>query len=448
VVLEASIKELEKSVTHVRSVGEYSNFLRSTAPVDVLQKVSDVLKACDTAQHLFDDATSNTVKLNELIQQATELALSADLMTILRPFVLKVLLDRRSHHGSITEFFMALPWESEVYLPKILSSEVFSFFFAMYEVILSCWDHDPILDCLIHLVSHCCKKEVKDQDDDSEQGQFKEEVLQYDSQDESFLVIQRSDKQFDFLWEKHLRAIVNRTITIFEKNVGLQTKRVQFIQRLMQRDVKIANHIKSEIDCNSTFLKAGKSAQREKGPRGSAVIEFLDLFYPDLLDRCKICDCILHADGNSPTKVCQPNTHEHFQKPSCHHTYCQTCLKTWIDTKLAERSTNIICPEDGCKIVMYADDVQRIGGTDAHIQFTNLRSENYRERLVEILESQRSSSRIIVDGEDVTTTVKPCPRCYVLIHRYQGCDSMLCSCGHRFNWAQTLWPLLPLPERG
>jgi len=37
---------------------------------------------------------------------------------------------------------------------------------------------------------------------------------------------------------------------------------------------------------------------------------------------------------------------------------------------------------------------------------------------------------------------KPCPNCYVIMYKYDGCDEMMCSCGHKFAWSTTSWPTL------
>ena len=35
---------------------------------------------------------------------------------------------------------------------------------------------------------------------------------------------------------------------------------------------------------------------------------------------------------------------------------------------------------------------------------------------------------------------RPCTKCYCILYRYTGCDSMTCHCGHRFDWGAAKWP--------
>lgn len=47
----------------------------------------------------------------------------------------------------------------------------------------------------------------------------------------------------------------------------------------------------------------------------------------------------------------------------------------------------------------------------------------------------RDQLKGIQPGTDLPKTVKPCPRCDVLIEKDGGCDHMTCQCGWDFMWS-------------
>ena len=146
------------------------------------------------------------------------------------------------------------------------------------------------------------------------------------------------------------------------------------------------------------------------------------------------------GDRTSPLPSVLKTTHEHFSKLLCSHKYCQACLRSWIESNLASRCIIIRCPEPDCECVMYADDVLRLAGTAAHEMFVKLRSTDHRDRLVELL--KKNTNAPDERDKDVAEGAKPCPNCYVIMYKYEGCDEMMCSCGHRFAWSTTSWPTL------
>ena len=56
-------------------------------------------------------------------------------------------------------------------------------------------------------------------------------------------------------------------------------------------------------------------------------------------------------------RVLLKSAHDYFQKPSCPHVFCKSCLSGWIEVKLAENGPDIRCPERGCRCALHADDV-------------------------------------------------------------------------------------------
>lgn len=82
-----------------------------------------------------------------------------------------------------------------------------------------------------------------------------------------------------------------------------------------------------------------------------------------------------------------------------------------------------------CKFCFYPDDVRRLTDDKTTTTFNNLRSVDYEKRL-------RQTAK---EDPEIWTflqrNARACPKCRVMIIRSEGCDSMLCTCGERFNWA-------------
>ena len=186
------------------------------------------------------------------------------------------------------------------------------------------------------------------------------------------------------------------------------------------------------------------------------LLERFAAFFPAAAPRCGICDepfGMVHksvAGGGSDSdrtardaciaqKVSIQTRHEHFNKPTCGHWYCKGCLTTWVNTTLGERMTHIRCPEMNCKCVLYADDVERLAGSKSKTLFNKLRLTSYKDRLIEVVREREARGNKKPSSGDAS---RPCPRCYVILHRYQGCSDMLCCCGHRFGWSDATWPKL------
>ena len=164
----------------------------------------------------------------------------------------------------------------------------------------------------------------------------------------------------------------------------------------------------------------------------TVAITFLSTHCPERCARCGICDEDFLE--SKPLRVSDQNRGtEHFKKEKCTHAYCEDCLKQWIQTNLNQNLALVRCPCADCTVTMYEDDIGRIAGPDAKVKFAKLRQANHRERLIELIKNKKLHTEVSKDS-------KPCPRCHVVINRYTGCDSMMCNCGHSFNWRSTQWP--------
>ena len=183
----------------------------------------------------------------------------------------------------------------------------------------------------------------------------------------------------------------------------------------------------AQVQVSSTSLAPGL---RE------AAIEFLRLHAPQELQVCGICDTA-YDDDTRRVAACTATTHEHFKKRACGHGFCNGCLAQWIEVTLKDNSASIKCPHAGCDVNLFADDVRRIAGSEAETKFVALQSADHCERLLDLLKTQKQLV------ESIKAEAKPCPRCCVVIYKHAGCDSMLCSCGHRFNWSSVRqWPTI------
>ena len=118
---------------------------------------------------------------------------------------------------------------------------------------------------------------------------------------------------------------------------------------------------------------------------------------------CGICDCRFECLDGDPdgdgadSKACRvllKSAHDYFQKPTCPHVFCKSCLSGWIKVKLAEYKPDIRCPERGCRCALYADDVKRLTDAKTLAMFVKLRSMEHHARLVEVLRAGDTKVRL------------------------------------------------------
>lgn len=163
--------------------------------------------------------------------------------------------------------------------------------------------------------------------------------------------------------------------------------------------------------------------------------ELLAAVFPDDAVKCSICDC---AATLQP--VCVQSGGEHYKKIQCDCTYCGECLQQWITATIESGSTSIRCPTEGCKFVLYGDDVQRLGTAEAHSLFNTLKNRDGTERLAEIARDPSMKDWLAAN-------TRVCPSCSVIVERSAGCNAMRCSCGAGFSWNTALNPVVYENER-
>ena len=183
-----------------------------------------------------------------------------------------------------------------------------------------------------------------------------------------------------------------------------------------------------------------KNANVKEGLREAATA-FLRQHAPDKLQCCTVCDTVFDNETRAVKSVTLTN-HEHFKKRACAHVFCKDCLKQWVEVTLNDNMASIKCPSHECDVKLFADDVKRIAGVEVEKRFVQLHSADHRQRLLELLKTQKALVATIKNE------AKPCPLCCIIIYKYAGCDSMLCSCGHRFQWSKvSKWPTIPELEK-
>jgi len=175
-----------------------------------------------------------------------------------------------------------------------------------------------------------------------------------------------------------------------------------------------------EIILHSSILEYAISQQ--KSHNQDRVYKLLSHFpdHPSVIC-CEIC-----GEARPLEPVVKNSGGEHFRKAMCDHSFCPSCLESWIATKVAENSALIRCPEPKCTCILYADDVERLGKA-YHAKFMELRTRDCGDRLREAMSDPGMRKWLELN-------TRACPSCAVLIERSAGCNAMLCNCGTRFTW--------------
>jgi hypothetical protein len=176
-----------------------------------------------------------------------------------------------------------------------------------------------------------------------------------------------------------------------------------------------------ETDAFASAIKMQTSAARDERNAATVLLRhFPD--HPGVL-KCGIC-----GESGALEPAIEPAGGEHYRKKLCGHKFCADCLAGWIGAKVTEGVTAIQCPAEGCCAALYPDDVERMGRREDHERYRALHARQGGERLRELA----SESPALRSWFQQNT--RACPSCSVLIERSQGCNSMLCPCGSRFNW--------------
>jgi hypothetical protein len=117
---------------------------------------------------------------------------------------------------------------------------------------------------------------------------------------------------------------------------------------------------------------------------------------------------------------------------------CRKCAKSYITSEIESGKTHIICPcvePERCTAVLSETSIVRLCGKPIlDIYNKTLYSDHW-----SYLEQLQKEAVVGKDVEFVCwahANTRNCPRCYVIIYRFEGCDNMKCRCGMSFNWSE------------
>ncbi|XP_045791947.1 E3 ubiquitin-protein ligase RSL1-like [Trifolium pratense] len=105
---------------------------------------------------------------------------------------------------------------------------------------------------------------------------------------------------------------------------------------------------------------------------------------------------------------------EMFENRNCSHTFCETCVGSYLDAKIKENIAMVKCPDPNCNDILEPNDCISIIPKDVFERWENALCENL------VLGSQKfycpfndCSAMLVNDGNEVVT-VSECPHCHRL----------------------------------
>jgi len=166
-----------------------------------------------------------------------------------------------------------------------------------------------------------------------------------------------------------------------------------------------------------------KALQDDSSAHGSAARQLLAVS-----STCSICMCdIGYGEACAPIK--SQATHS-WRKQGCNCMFCKDCMRQYVESKINDhRVEHIPCPTVGCSATLFESEVKASCSTEMFARFLELRSVDHAARLKEFAKDNM---------EWLQEHACPCPRCSVIIDKNQGCNTMVCVCGHEFSWSQAM----------
>lgn len=110
-----------------------------------------------------------------------------------------------------------------------------------------------------------------------------------------------------------------------------------------------------------------------------------------------------------------------------HHLACAPCMASYCEHEMTEGKIYVRCPAENCHHLLSKEDLRR--------HCTSARAFSaYSRRLAEMHNARLCKEEDASFIAFCAANARKCPACSVVILRSVGCDSMLCSCGHAFNY--------------
>ena len=121
---------------------------------------------------------------------------------------------------------------------------------------------------------------------------------------------------------------------------------------------------------------------------------------------------------------------------ACQHRFCQMCAKTHITTQVEEGKTVIQCPNvcgGRCNTPLKTATIEHLCGAEVMNTYSRNLYANYFDYVTQLQNEAAAGKNtdFIVWAHHNT---RNCPRCAVIIYRFDGCDHMKCRCGTFFDW--------------
>jgi hypothetical protein len=134
---------------------------------------------------------------------------------------------------------------------------------------------------------------------------------------------------------------------------------------------------------------------------------------------CLVC---METPEEGVVRVALPGGGEHFQKALlCNHRFCISCLAQWIHSCVEDNQQTIRCPQDKCPVVLFPDDVERLGNVLDVRRYQERRSQDHKSRLAEVLAGKENPEFL----EWVSPPDRWCLCCVALltVNEYRGRNS-------------------------
>eukprot|EP00403_Amphidinium_massartii_P019757 CAMPEP_0178431096 /NCGR_PEP_ID=MMETSP0689_2-20121128/31662_1 /TAXON_ID=160604 /ORGANISM="Amphidinium massartii, Strain CS-259" /LENGTH=363 /DNA_ID=CAMNT_0020052979 /DNA_START=122 /DNA_END=1213 /DNA_ORIENTATION=- len=153
----------------------------------------------------------------------------------------------------------------------------------------------------------------------------------------------------------------------------------------------------------------------------------------------KPCPICLEVPSSSSAKVVYATASNHSWSNTASrcdgHDICLSCLTKHIEVQvLSEGRSNIRCPGIGCKYHLLQQDIEQAGPEAKVLEvWKQLREQSCQERLWEAVND--AAKKDSAAARWVVQHCQPCPTCFTLARKEQGCNHIVCRCGTDFCFA-------------